>query len=319
VPSKVHETVPQRGYPGSFQNTPLRQVRRLFIRFAQGLFFQAPAGSYHWTPDLESTEIVITDENPIEANVVGKRPAINFTRGPVRFYSLGLDDLLEYRMELGQKTKAILVPGTMSINCCSSNDLESEQIAWVLGEHIWLLRDLFMKAGFFEVGREIGIGSPSPAGSIVAADEGQEWYCTTVSCPLQFPRMSKFTPLGQQIVDSIKMTLGVEHSNVSTKGPPAGGHELPYSIRRCLPESFAPNASDSRGATPDPAGLRSTRSYKVAHPLNPAARVVARTVHPYQQRLRPPSMGGVPIPIADPCVEESDVTQLTEFGKVVET
>lgn len=301
MPSRVNETV-SRGFPdSSFKYTPLQHVRVLFVSFVQGLFAESPVGSYHWDPDIDKTEIVISDESPIKLEVLNQRPAISFTRGPVQFYGLGLDDMQFYDMRTAKKTKAILVPGTMSINCCSRVDIESENIAWVVAEMLWLLRELLLKQGFFELGRHPQISSPSPAGSIVMGDQGDEWFCTTVSIPYQFPRMSNFTPLGNEIANSIELSLEAVHNNVVARGAQLAGHELPVGVTRCFPPSFAPDASDAQGATPDPAGTRSTYLPIQPHPLNPAAKVVVRSANPQRPGLRPPSMGGSPLPIKSPC------------------
>lgn len=317
MPAKVIATNPNRGFPGSsFRYTPLQHVRVLFVSFIQGLFAQAPPGAYRWSPDFEVTELVITDESPINIEKIGSRPAITFTRGPVQFYSLGLDDMLGFDFDIERKTKGVLVPGTMSVNCCSRSDLESEQIAWVVAEHIWLLRELLLKQGFFEIGRQPQISAPSPAGSLVANDEGDEWYATTVAIPYQFARKSAFTPLGKKIAANIELSLNTIHDKVLSKGVPQGGHEIPLNVHACFPPSFAPDASDSRGGTPDPTGLHKTSLPLQPHPLNPAARVVVRTVYPNRAGLRPPSIGGRPIPIADPCMEESGPVRLTAASTV---
>jgi hypothetical protein len=121
--AKVTTTAPRGGFPASsFRYTPLTHLRVLFVSFVQGLFAEAPVGAYKWFDDLDLSEIYITNENVIVAEKVGQRPAINFTRGPLQFYSLGLDDMEFYDFRTEKKTKNMLVPGTMSINCCSRED-----------------------------------------------------------------------------------------------------------------------------------------------------------------------------------------------------
>lgn len=304
MPSKVTETSPLDLTPEhSFKYDPLRMVRALYTSFAKGLFAAAPVGSYHWTPD-EVSEIYISSETPIRADKVGKRPAISFTRGPVSFYSLGFDDMLRFNFTTGRKTKTVLVPGVMSINCCSRNYLESERLAWILAEHMWLLRELLMKKGFFEIGRQPQISSPSPAGSIVANAGSDEWFCTTIQSPFQFPRMSQFTPLNKQILNNVELQFQTETQNIASPGPNPSTHEYPVNLHECPPPPYSP-ASDAQGGTPDPAGIRVAKPYKVPHPLNPAKTVIIRSVSPYRQGIRPASMGGRVLPIADPCVKES--------------
>jgi hypothetical protein len=300
--------VNRQGFPGSsFRYTPLEHVRTLFISFVQGLFAAAPPGQYHWVSDEDHTEIIIRDENPIHVNKYGQRPCINFTSGPIQFYHVGMDDLIGYDFSLAKKEKGFLVPGTMSINCCSRTDIEAHNLAWVVAEHIWLLRELFLKKGFFELGRGIGVSPPSGPGSVVANDSGDEWYCSTVSVPWQFARKSSFTPLGREVVKSIEASINMNPlRRVESLGWPEAGHERPISEHFCSPPSFAPGASDAQGGTPDPAGLIDRKLPSQPHPLNPAQRVVVRTVRPNRSGLRAVSSGRAPsLPIDAQCEAKS--------------
>lgn len=319
MPTKLSETSPRGSLPdSSFKYTPLQHVRTCFASFVQGLFHAAPVNSYHWEPSLEDTEIVITDENPINIDVVGRRPAITFTRGPVQFYSLGLDDMMGYDFETGAKEKSVLVPGTMSINCCSRNDLESEKIAWIISETLWLLREKLLSEGFFEIGRQPLIGSPSPAGSIVSGDSAREWYCTTIACPFQFHRTSRVTPLNKQIANSIQMSLRSAILPIGTAQYREGivGNEVGVNIHECPSDPFAPNASDVNGGSPNPVGGRVTALPLVPHPMDPSKKVVVRYSTPHRPGIRPPSMGGRVIPITGLCVEESTTVTGIRTAKV---
>lgn len=287
MPSRVPTTTHLSGFPGSsFKYTPLQHVRVLFASFLQGLFSEAPIGQFHWDPDEEKTEIIIRDENPIHVETIGARPAISLTIGPCQFYSLGMDDMYSFDFALERKVKTVLIPGTMSINVCSRVDIEAHNLAWVISEHIWLLRDLLIKAGFFEIGRNIQVGPPSPAGSIVSNDSADEWYCSTISVPWQFNRKSAFTPLGRQIANNIELRVNETNRLIDEGrgGPALAGHELAVKVTERFPPSFAPDASDVYGKTPDPADER-TYSLPVApHPLNPAKLVVVETIRPFRAR-----------------------------------
>lgn len=302
MPGKISRTSGSPGFPGSsFTYGPLRHVRVLFVSFVQGLFAEAPPGCYRWCEDLQTTEIVIQDSNTLNQDVIGKRPLITFTRGPIQFYSLGLDDLETYDFRSGTKQKGVLIPGTMAINCCSRSDLESEQIAWIVAEHLWLLRELLIRQGFFDIGRSIQIGSPSDAGQIIQNDQGEEWYATAVSVPYQFARLSQFTPLGQQIVRSIDQNL-----QLNLDSPPAiiptgsrfnESHEpLPYQFDNSFPSGFVP-AGDLYNQTPDPAGVRSYTLPKIPSPSNTAQLVETTLVKRNDPAIKPPRYRGRVLPI----------------------
>lgn len=311
MPTKPTETTQRGAFPSSsFKYTPLQHLRWLYARFMQGLFYSAPVGAYHWEENENTTEIIISNENTLDTERVGMRPGITFTRGPVRFFTLGHDDMLGYDAQTGKKTKAVLVPGVMSVNCLSREDLESEQLAWVVAEQLWMNRDLLMKFGFFEVGREPVIGSPSPAGSLVTSDNGREWYVTTVSCPFQFYRTGSLTPLGAAIVRGIELQLStgvkiVSPSNEGWPSVPGAPQQPPYSIVREFPAPFT-DASDVYGGTPN-GNVQPSRANLVPHPLNPAQLVTVRPAYPQQRGPAAPSIYGRPIPLSQLTVEESSV------------
>lgn len=291
--SKIRQTRAEADFPESdWKYGPLLQVRTLYVMFCQGLFAAAPKGTYRWAPQLEDSEISITDEKVINIDAVGIRPAINFTRGPVQSNTLGHDDMLEYNFQTGAKKKSVLVPGIMNINCLSRVDIESEQIAWVVAEQLWMHRELLMKAGFFEIGRNFIISAPMAAGSLVQGDASDEWVATTVSSPFQFYRTSQFTPINQQIVNNLGFNLNLQGKKVRALGPSEG-----YSLE-----------ATADGVVPP----------KQPHPLNPAQQVVVRSAHPNRPGLRPPAMGGRVLPIQRDTVEQSEAptTVVTTSFKV---
>lgn len=313
MPLKTPTTDPHGAFPSDFKYAPLEYVRSLFVGFYQGLFAAAELGMYHWNEDDEVSQVYISDENPVKATNIGQRPAISFTRGPVQFYSLGLDDMLETDLRTGAKTKSVLIPGTMTINCSSRVSLESERIGFICAEALWLHRELLMKAGFFEIGRQMQVGSPSPAGSIVQNDGGDEWYVTSVPCPFQFYRTSTVTPLGAKIIRDIAFNLRTRLLPATAQYVRTGGHNgplegtaghLPVGMHVCPPAPFAPAASDVYGQTARPGSPPPVLPLQ-PHPLNPAVSVVVRGVRPNSPAVRPPGMGGRSIPITTPSVEES--------------
>jgi hypothetical protein len=291
--------VPQGAIPGSsFKYTPLQHLRWLYCRFIQGIFHAAPRGAYHWEPSDDFTEIMVSSENTLDAEKMQMRPGITITRGPIQFVTLGLDDMLGYNSATGQKKKGVLVPGTMSINCCSRNDLESENLAWIIAENLWMNRDMLMQYGFFEVGRSPVISAPTPAGTLVSNDNGKEWYATSVTCPFQFYRTGQITPLGQEILNGISMRLGTGFEGVPQQGVPSG-----YAVEGQRPPPYS-NASDADGNSPN-AGAEQAALPRVPNPMNPAQTVTVRTVRPGQQGVRAPSIYGRLLPITTPSVEES--------------
>ena len=271
----------------------------------QGLFQGQSKGNYHWEPELSDTEIVITAEAPIHLEVLNDRPGITFTRSPVGFFQLGFDDMVGYDFKTGRKVKSHLIPGTMVINCCARNDLESEYIAFAAADMLWTLRDMLMQQGFFDVGRGIKIGSPTKAGQLVEGDSADEWFCTAFTSPFHFVRTNAVTPLNQRILQGINLGLKVEAPAPLQQGIPidayGGSVNLSRGVETFFPPPFAPGADGSELRSPtNPGGLPIS-----PHPLNPAQTVLVRSIRVDQPGLRPPSIYGRMLPLAAPAVAES--------------
>lgn len=287
----------------TFQNTPIEALRNLFVGFCQGLFAEAPPGSFHWDEDPQATEIIIQDESPTKEEVMHKRPLITLTRGPMQVYGFGLDDMVQYDAATGKKTKSVLIPGTMTVNCCSRVQIEAENIGWIVLEHIWALRDILIQNGLFDAGRNCQIGAPTPAGSIIAGDGGDEWTCVPVTVPFQFYRTTAVTPLNKPIIESIENRLSIGAlGRVRNSGPPAPGHNGHLQVQLCPPGSIT-GAQDERGRTPNAGEPKPYFLPKQRHPLDPSQTVTVKSVRPYRPGLRPPHSTGVPF--SDPCVEQS--------------
>jgi hypothetical protein len=281
------------------------------LSFIQGIFAAAEPGCYHWSPEEDQSEIYLSAATPVHVKEIGQRPAVTLTCGPIQFISVGLDDMTNYKFDTGQKEKTVLAVGTMSINCSARLVVPSRQLAAIIWEHIWLLREILLRAGFFEIGRQMGIGATSNAEGIIAGDNADEWFTTPIICPFQFSRTSRFTPLGQRIIQSIDASIQAAQQRLTGLGAPmAPGTDLPYALNKYSPDAFAPSASDARGATPDPGGDVS-RLPLLPHPLYPGQLVRARIargsragVHINQPEASIPIDGGTveqsALPVTDP-------------------
>lgn len=241
------------------RENPLQHVRLSYVSFIQGLFASRPHGNMRWMDDEKDTEIVITDESPVKPEKHHHRPTITLTRAPVSFSQLGFDDMVGFDSGTNRKTKSLLIPGTMVINCCSRVPLESENMAMFTARHVWLLRDLLMRhGGFYDVGRGLQVGSPSPAGSIIMSDRNDEWFMTSITSPYFLYETGAVTPLNQTILREVQVRMTAGLQTLPPQQPPiAGGHEPSAQAHATLP-----------GYLPQ----------RVPHPLNPTQTVSVRVI-----------------------------------------
>lgn len=232
-------------------------------------------------------------------------------------YTVGLDDMLSYDMMTGARQKTVLIPGTMSINCCSRVPLEAEQLAWVVAEHLWMLRDVMRQWGFYDVGRNLGIGAPSPPGAIIQNDGGDEWYVVTITSPFQLGRISQITPLGARVASSINTTMNGAMDARKPMGTPQG-----YAVDTYTPGGGQKEVPPIGGRVDVPPGTSSVATHSlqtVAHPLNPAVQVRVRAARPGDPAVRRPMFNGRTIPISSSLVEESSGEQLTLQTRLIKT
>ena len=213
-----------------FSSSPIESLREIFVVFVQQLFAAAPKGLYHYDPADDVTEIIIRDENPINVETIGMRPAINFVRGPMRWQRMGIGDMHYWDEGLGKQVRSALLPLTISINCSARKDLESERLAFIVSEHIVVLREHLIgtKIGIYDVGMP-EIGSPSPAGAVVAGDSGDEWYTTAVTVPVTMFRTSQSTELNKRILTNITTALDLLVTRKFPQEAPTGpSAQLPF-------------------------------------------------------------------------------------------
>lgn len=272
-----------------FSDSPLEHVRVLYAAFLQGIFSAHPEGYYRWCEAEEETEIVISDENVLHAAKIGQRPGITLSRGPVQAYSLGFDDLLDYSFRTGGKTKSLLIPGVMTIHVSSRKDNVSERLAWYVAHAIWMHRELLMRWGFYDIGRGWAVGAPSPPGSIVQSDVGDEWFTTSVTSPFQFHYTSRRVPLATPVLQAIEGRIQMRSANGRREDGqpyyPAGANNPSFATEESYPLLDGPSNRD---------GLR-----RIPHPLNPAKTVIAYSA----RRPRPLLVGH--LPRTTPRVEQS--------------
>jgi len=177
-------------------NDPLNYMVKAFVAFLQTIFESAPVGQFHWRPELAETELVITEENPVNLEAIEQKPAISVILGPTRFNGTALDDLLHVSAVDAREIHTDLIPGNVSLNCMSRVPQEARFIAWICARTIWNLRKIFIKeTHIHEVGRTITIGSVSPAGALVQGDTEGEWHSVPVSCPFFMQWTDTVTPL----------------------------------------------------------------------------------------------------------------------------
>jgi hypothetical protein len=184
------------GLESSWENDPLNYVIRAYIAFLQTVFETADRGCFHWSPQLEETELVITEESPVNLDAIEQKPAMSVLLGPTRFNGSSLDDLVNVKTKNAEEIHTDLIPGTITINCLSRVAHECRFLAWQAARHMWILRKLFVReTHIHEANRNIQIGAVSPAGALATGDTEAEWLNVPVQAPFFLQWTDRVLPL----------------------------------------------------------------------------------------------------------------------------
>lgn len=221
---RVPSGVPQ---PQGFGEDPLTQFARLFTKFLQVVFATFEKGAYRWNADERNSDITISDQNPIDKEVVEKRPAIIISRGPAAFANISLDQfagpLLTWPNGSAQPpnftpnddpvTGAMrhtdLMSASMTYNCLSREGIEAQRIAWIAMYATRVLKRFLLNAGLHRVGEELQVGSESPPGSIVTGDPN-EIILVAVQVPFYFQDTWTTSPLNKSLLTKVAIALSSE-------------------------------------------------------------------------------------------------------------
>lgn len=219
--------------PQGVGEDPLLHFSRLFTRFLQVYFATFDKGSYQWTADEKTTDIVIQGEGTIEKEVVEKRPAIIVSRGPVSFSNVAIDQFKGFDYEAGRRTHTDLLASSMTFNCLSKVGLEAQRIAWVAAYVTRVFKRTLMHAGIHRVGEELQIGAESPPGAVIPSNP-REIIMVPVSVPFYFQQTWSIEPIDKKLLSGISMNVrsDVEFpapGAVAIREPGLNGRVLQYS------------------------------------------------------------------------------------------
>ena len=192
--------------PQGIGEEPLFYFTRVFLLFLQGLFQQFPPGSYKWSFDEKTTDIVITDQVPIPRTRVEQKPQIVTMRGPARFANLTLDQMRSVNLRTGEKVRTDLVSCTMTINCIAKGGIEAQRIAWIVSTNVRNFKETLQRYGMHKVGDEVEVGPESPPGSFFQESD-PEWVLVSVYCPFHFQWTASVTPLNAPLIRAIEANL----------------------------------------------------------------------------------------------------------------
>lgn len=227
---KVSSGVPQ---PQGVGEDPLFHYTKLFVRFLQVVFSTFEKGAYRWEPDLELTDIIISDQGVLGQDVVEKRPSIVCIRGPAMWSNVSMDQFKSYDFQTGTRSHTDLIASSMTYNCIAREGLEAQRIAWIAAYATRTLKRNLMKAGLHRVGENVDMGAEADFGSLVP-DSESDLSVVPVSVPFFFQDSYSIGPVDNLLLKDIDLRLTSEVNSLEPapkqglRQPAIGGRILKY-------------------------------------------------------------------------------------------
>jgi hypothetical protein len=197
-------SVPGVPEPQGLGEDPFQFYTKVYLLFLQGLFNQFPSGSYRWTNDPKSSEIMITDQAPIPRDSLEQRPAIVTIRGAAQWANMTLDNVRNVDPVTGKKTRTDLIPCTMTLNCLAGAGPEAQRIGWIVMRHLRTFKELLQRNRIHKVGDNVSISPETPPGALVSPEADAETVNVVVSSPFFFQWTEEVSPTDAHVVQSIE-------------------------------------------------------------------------------------------------------------------
>lgn len=206
--------------PQGVGEDPLTFYTKLFIRFLQVVFSTFEKGSYRWEPDMELTDLVISDRGSVGREVVEKRPAIICMRGNAAWLNASMDQFKSFDFETGGKTHTDLVSSVMVYACLAQDGIEAQRIAWIAGYATRALKRNLLRAGLHRVGENVDYG-PETDGGVLFPEPKPSVRMVQVIVPFFFQDTYSVTPVDNLLLKQLDLRLTSEANYPTPDGKPA--------------------------------------------------------------------------------------------------
>ena len=197
------------GDPWPFYDDLLYKATAGFVLLLKALFKDQPAGQYKWAKDKTDSEIIITDQHPINLEVQEKRPAIVTIRGPASWAAASLGQTVQHAWITDKVVKQDLISTTISFACVSREGVEAQRLSWFIFTMLPLFKPIIHRSipGVFDVGARMQVSPEVDAGALVQGSSSPEWKMVQVMCPLTLWHKSSIESADPLYLERIEMTM----------------------------------------------------------------------------------------------------------------
>lgn len=210
----------------------LFRALQAYTLFIQGLFKTRPRGQWQWSPNDETTEVIITGRAPLEIDKEEHRPAIVVVRKAAQYLKLSQTGRDKEFLSTGARENVDMMGSAMVIHCLGRTGEVASALGWYVFRHIPIFHGIIQKWGAIHaVALNVQIGEESDPGAIVQGASWPDVIDVPVTSPFHIQDTVRVTPHAdkdfQSVLRDITMTmetgLGFPGPNIPTRtGGPVG-------------------------------------------------------------------------------------------------
>ena len=157
---------------------------RAWLLWLQGLFRTRPPGEYRWDPNVDETELIITDQLPNAAERTNKRPVISTSRGQAGFMSTSMSQQMVPSFRSPSAVYTDLIACSVTINVLAREGLEAQKLAYLVFRLIPVFRDSILRLGrMHAISNNISLTQESTPGQILPGSSTPEWRMVQLVVP----------------------------------------------------------------------------------------------------------------------------------------
>lgn len=157
---------------------------RAWVLWLHGLFGTRPAGHYRWDPNIQETEIVISDQMPTNIEPTNKRPIITTARGPASWSSLSINQVRDQDLLGRSKVFSDMLSCSMTLSVIAREGLEAQELAYMLFRMIPVFKPHLMRLGrMHAIGNNVQLTPETPHGALVPGSSVPEWKMVQLIVP----------------------------------------------------------------------------------------------------------------------------------------
>lgn len=226
--------------------SPLGDVIKGFLVILRSIFRSQDPGDYHWNPDSDLTDIIITDQNRTDAKTLGQRPLIVTQRVGTGVVPLGMNPRT-HRNSDGSWNATRLYAGNILVHCISKNGPEAEMLAVFIADSLpHFYREIISRTCLHSIDDQITVSAETPVSPYVLQGGSNEWVSVVLQIPFKAQTTSRleYDENSRTRLREIRATISVSMPGTDVRADQA---DVVY---RVLTQG---NSSlDGSGATPLP-------------------------------------------------------------------